>query len=236
MRTPLAALLGQIEVALRRNRSPEEYRRVLSAVQTQAGHLRQIMEMLLFLARADAEAKLPGLQTVDLEPWLGEHLQAWSGHPRSADLRLEAEPTTDMASDHRFAVEAQPPPLGQLVDNLLDNACKYSEPGTPISLGLRVEKGDVCLEVKDRGCGIAPEDLPHVFDAFYRSSQARRLGVDGVGLGLAVAQRIAVAFDGTITVQSEPGMGSSFTLRLPEAKAGSHRSLAAKGLQITNDQ
>ena len=215
MRTPLAALLGQIEVALRRNRSPEEYRRALSAVQTQAGHLRQIMEMLLFLARADAEAKLPGLETVDLEAWLGEHLRAWSAHPRAADLRLEAEPTTDMASDRRFAVEVQPPLLGQLVDNLLDNSVKYSEPGTPISLRLRVERSDVCLEVKDQGCGIAPEDLPHVFDAFYRSSQARRLGVDGVGLGLAVAQRIAVAFGGQITVQSEAGKGSSFTLRLP---------------------
>jgi heavy metal sensor kinase len=212
LRTPLTAMLGQVEVALRRPRPPEEYQRVLSAVHDQALHLRRIVEMLLFLARADAEARLPDLETVDLAVWVGEHLRTWAGHARAADLRVECSPGGP------FAVAIQPPLFGQLIDNLLENACKYSVPGTPIGVRLGREKGLVALTVADQGSGIAPEDLPHVFEPFYRSAQARRLGLGGVGLGLAVAQRIAGAFGGGVGVESTPGQGSRFTVRLPAAQ------------------
>lgn len=209
LRTPLTAILGQIEVALRRDRSLEEYQRVLGSVQGQAQNLRQIVEMLLFLARADAEAKLPNLETIHLADWLKEHLQEWSGHERFADLRMEA--------DACLPVEALPPLLGQLVDNLLDNACKYSPPGTPIVIRLGTDNESVFLAIEDSGCGISPEDLPHVFEPFFRSSQARQKGLGGVGLGLAVAERIAAALKGRLTVSSQPGQGSCFRLLLPQA-------------------
>jgi two-component system, OmpR family, sensor kinase len=112
-------------------------------------------------------------------------------------------------------VRVQAPLLGQLLDNLLDNACKYSDPGTPITLRLGCEAGAVLLSVEDAGCGIAAEDLPHVFEPFYRSERARHAGRPGVGLGLAVAQRIAASFGGDLRAHSEPGRGSRFTLRLP---------------------
>ena len=86
------------------------------------------------------------------------------------------------------------PLLGQLLDNLLENACKYSAAGTLITVSLLEEGGVVPLSVADTGCGIAIEDLPHVFEPFYRSAQARSQGVAGVGLGLAVAERIAHAW------------------------------------------
>src|SRR5262249_2757283 len=108
------------------------------------------------------------------------------------------------------------PLLGQLLDNLLDNACKYSEPGSTITVRLGRGPGVVGLAVEDAGGGIAAEDLPHLFEPFYRSPDARRQGRVGVGLGLAVAQRIATAFRGTIRVESEPGRGSRFLLELPE--------------------
>lgn len=209
LRTPLTAILGQIEVALRRDRSLDEYQRVLGSVQGQAQFLRQIVEMLLFLARANAEAKLPNLEIIQLTDWLKEHLHEWSTHERFADLRVEA--------DIPLPVEAQPPLLGQLVDNLLDNACKYSQPGTPIVIRLIGDKDSVFLTVEDSGCGIAPDDLPHVFKPFFRSSQARQRGFSGIGLGLAVAERIATAFGGRITASSEPGKGSCFRLQLPQA-------------------
>jgi signal transduction histidine kinase len=203
-------------VALRRNRSAAEYKRVLTSVHGQALHLRHIVEMLLFLARADADARLPDLAIIDLADWLGKHLQDRSGHARAADLRFERPP------DARWLVEAQVPLLGQLVDNLLENACKYSEPGTAITIRLAKEKGQVLLTVEDQGCGIAPEDLPHVFDPFFRAGHARRLGLGlgGVGLGLAVAQRIATAFGGALGVESIAGHGSRFTLCLPQAGMG----------------
>jgi heavy metal sensor kinase len=208
LRTPLTALLGQAEVALLRPRAPEEYRRVLELVHGQAGGLHRIVESLLFLARADAEAKLPDLEVLDLAAWLPEYLRSWLDHGRGADLRLEAP-------EGPLRVRAQAPLLGQLLNNLLDNACKYSAPGTPVTLAARAEGGAVALTVEDAGRGIAAEDLPHVFEPFYRSAEARRRGVGGVGLGLAVARRIAVAFGGSLDAQARPGPGTRLTLRLP---------------------
>jgi heavy metal sensor kinase len=210
LRTPLTARLGQVEVALRRERSSEEYRRVLHLVKEQADGMRQIVDMLLFLARADAESYSPQLEALSLTAWLPEHLVRWSGHARAADLRLEGP-----EGDSLWA-NVQAPLLAQLVDNLLDNACKYSDPGTLITLRLARDAGTVSLTITDAGRGIPSEDLPHLFEPFYRSAEARRLGVTGVGLGLAVAQRIAVAFGGSLTAQSGPVRGASFTLRLPE--------------------
>jgi signal transduction histidine kinase len=106
-----------------------------------------------------------------------------------------------------------------LLDNLLENACKYSGPGTPIIVSTWHEPTAVVLAVEDCGCGIAAADLPRVFEPFYRAESARRLGRAGVGLGLAVALRIAATHGGTITAESEPGRRSRFVVRLPRAAA-----------------
>ncbi|HLN32671.1 MAG TPA: ATP-binding protein [Gemmataceae bacterium] len=213
LRTPLTAMLGQIEVALRRERAQEEYRDTLSRVHGQAMHLRQIVEMLLFLARADHEAQLPDLEEIDLTPWFDAYAQNWTGHPRATDLQFER------AFEGPARVRVQAPLLGQLIDNLVDNACKYSRPGTPIKVRLSREPGNIAWSVEDLGCGIAEADLPHVFEPFYRSPHVRRRGDAGVGLGLAVAQRIARAIGGKLSVKSEWQHGSRFTLYLPEIVA-----------------
>jgi signal transduction histidine kinase len=213
LRTPLTAMLGQIEVALRRARDPEEYRRVLTAVQGQADQLRQIVEMLLFLARADAEPRAPDLERVDLGAWLSQRLLAWASRPRGPDLRRGPDPPQPVW------VRVHPPLLGQAVENLLENASKYSPPGSPITLRTWREAGAVCLQVGDQGRGIAAEDLLHVFEPFYRSPDVRRRGLNGVGLGLCVATRIVAAFGGRIDVESVPNQGSRFTVRLPDAEA-----------------
>ena len=103
------------------------------------------------------------------------------------------------------------------MDNLLENACKYSEPGTPIVVCSWREGRMVALGVRDRGCGLSAEDLSHVFEPFFRADLARRDGHPGVGLGLAVSQRIAASTGGTLVAESEPGAGSLFVLRLPGA-------------------
>ncbi|HVK14750.1 MAG TPA: histidine kinase dimerization/phospho-acceptor domain-containing protein, partial [Gemmataceae bacterium] len=125
LRTPLTALLGQVDVALRRDRPPGEYRRVLESVRGQADRMRKLVEALLFLTRADAEAGLPGREPIDLAAWLPDHLRTWSGHPRAADL------THDPAGGPLW-VEAHPVLLGELLDNLIDNALKFSLPETPV--------------------------------------------------------------------------------------------------------
>ncbi|HEV3415631.1 MAG TPA: ATP-binding protein [Pirellulales bacterium] len=209
LRTPLAGMLGQVDVALLRQRSPDEYQRVLEAVRSQGNRLRQIVESQLFLARADAEALGPRLEAVALSFWLPEHIEAWHNHPRWPDLRCEL-PQGDVV-----LLSTHPPLLAQLLDNLLDNAAKYSAPGTPISVRLTSEAGWVDFAVEDAGCGISPADLPHIFDPFFRSEQARQLGISGAGLGLAVAQRIATALGGNIRAESRKTGGSIFIVRLP---------------------
>jgi signal transduction histidine kinase len=213
LRTPLAALIAAIEVARRRPRTVEEHERVLDRLHDDAVRLWRVVEALLFLARADAEAGLPDLERLDLAAWAADHLRAWSGHERGADLCFEgSDGDPPWTRVHR-------PLLGQLLDNLLENACKYSGPGTPIVVRAWCEPGAVAMAVEDRGCGIPAEDLPRVFEPFYRAESARRLGRAGVGLGLAVARRIAATHGGTIAAESEPGRGSRFVVRLPRAPA-----------------
>jgi signal transduction histidine kinase len=215
LRTPLAALIAAIEVARRRPRTVEEHERVLDRLHDDAVRLWRVVEALLFLARADAEAGLPDLERLDLAAWAADHLRAWSDHERAGDLRSEgSDGDPPWTRAHR-------PLLGQLLDNLLENACKYSGPGTPIIVRAWCEPGAgagaVALSVEDRGCGITAGDLPRVFEPFYRAESARRLGRAGVGLGLAVARRIAATHGGTITAESVPGQGSRFVVRLPRA-------------------
>ena len=106
--------------------------------------------------------------------------------------------------------------MAQLLDNLLDNAIKYSPPGTPIVVRSFRQPGRAGFSVEDQGAGIAQEDLPHVFEPFFRSTSARRAGKSGVGLGLAVVQRIVGHLCGTIAVESHPGRFTRFTLSFPE--------------------
>ena len=214
LRTPLAVLTGQVEVALRRDRPADEYRRVLGVVAEQTGRLQRLVEMLLFLARADAEAALPGLSPLEVRPWLREHLGGWNAHPRAADVRL-AEGETGL-----YAL-AHAPLLGQVVDLLLDNACKYSPSGSPVTLSLQGSDGHVLLSVEDAGRGIEGEDLPRVFEPFFRSPG---VGAEsGVGLGLAIARRVTAAMGGEVEAHSEPGRGSRFIVRLRRCSSQSRQ-------------
>jgi two-component system, OmpR family, sensor kinase len=214
LRTPIAALLGQAQVALKRDRTPDEYRRFLTRVESEGGRLRQIIESLLLLAQP--EGVLPEPTVVDLADWVPDHLERWASHPRASDLR------TEIAADGSLCVRAHPALLAQLVDNLLENACKYSTPATPIVVRAWRENGTIALGVEDRGCGLADDDLTRVFEPFFRTELARTQGQPGVGLGLAVAQRIAATAGGTLVAESQPGTGSFFVLRLPEAQAPPH--------------
>ena len=209
LRTPLAAMLGQLEVALRRERPVEEYQRVLTTVHEQAQQLKRIVESLLFLARADSEAPLPDRERVDLSQWLPEHLRSWSQHGRFPDI------VVDSSRAGSFHVRAHPVLLGELVNILLDNACKYSAAATRISLHLSDTADAVCLQVEDHGPGIDAADLPQLFRPFFRAAAARERNVDGVGLGLTIARRLAESQGGSLFVSSRSGEGSCFALLLP---------------------
>jgi heavy metal sensor kinase len=213
LRTPLTVLLGQIDVSLRKPRSSEEYRYTLELLRNEAGELRQILESLLFLARAEEDALPPDATAFQLAAWLPTYMNRWEEHPRRADIQLELH--------NEAEVTASPPLLNRLLDNLVGNALKYSDAGTPVVVRLSREDGDsgeeptVRISVTDRGNGIAPEDVPSIFEPFFRAKHARTSGVAGAGLGLAIAQRIAASMHGKLTCESTLGQGTTFTLALP---------------------
>jgi signal transduction histidine kinase len=211
LRTPLAALIAAIDVARRRPRTVLEHERILDGLRNDSVRLWRVVEALLFLARAESEAGLPDRERLDLSAWAAEQVVAWSGHERAADIRFEGHDGDPLWT------RVHAPLLGQLLDNLIENACKYSEPGTPIIATAWSEPEAVAIAVEDCGCGIPKEELEHVFEPFYRAESARRLGHAGVGLGLAVARRIVATHGGTIVAESEPGRGSRFVVRMPRA-------------------
>ncbi len=216
LRTPLAGLLSLVEVVRRRPRPVEEYEQTLDQVHREASRLNQIVDSLLFLARAEAESEPLKEELIDLAVWAPEILGGWSNHSRASALHYEGV-------DHGVWVRAHPPLLSQALENLVDNALKYSEPGSPVTVKVWREPGVSVLAVEDRGRGLTPEEKASVFEPFYRSPQARLLGKAGVGLGLSVVQRIVKASRGSIQIESTAGLGTCFLVRLPEASA----SLAA---------
>lgn len=221
LRTPLTVLIGQIEVALRRDRPAEDYRRALRSALGGACQLRQVVEALLFLARAEGEARAPEGSPLDLAAWVAEH-----------------------AGDRARVVTPGPPPwvdghaplLAQLLDNLLDNAAKHGGPGASIVVEARRDGPSALLAVQDDGPGISAEDLLRVFDPFYRSPAARRAGTPGAGLGLAIVRRIAAASGGVVEVKAEPGRGCRVEVRLPSisppGRGPSAEVVAARALPL----
>lgn len=210
LRTPLTAVLGQVEVALRQERTPQEYQRVLQIVRRRAGEMRQTVELLLFLARMPEHSEPPDTRILSLADWLNEARRRWEDHRRAEDIHWSGSEAEVVG-----AIRTQPALLGQLFDNLLDNACKYSEAGTAIRVSIEPAQRGVVLTVADEGPGVLAEDLPHLCDPFYRSSEARRLGLPGVGLGLTVARRIARVLGGELHIESQVGQGSRFSVFLP---------------------
>jgi signal transduction histidine kinase len=211
LRTPLTTLLGQIEVALRQPRSDEEYRRVLGILQRRTIQLSQIVESLLFLSRSDADVPLPNLEIVDLNAWLRAYAHNWSG-PRLDNIQFANE------VEQPCLVRGDESLLTQLLDGLLDNACKYSDPSTPIRIEFQVRPDAFEIVVEDRGCGISADDLPHVCEPFFRAAATRLRGAPGIGLGLAVSGRIAKALGGNLEIVSELGRGTRVKVIVPSQK------------------
>jgi signal transduction histidine kinase len=224
LRTPLAILLGHLQVALRRERTSEEYRRALTRAEVKGQQLTRIIEALLFLTRAETEGALPELAEIDIADWMPEHIAKWSSHERFPDLTFRIAQTP-------LRVIAHPELLGQAFDNLLENACKYSSPGSPVQVVVERDNQTVKLLVQDSGVGMDQDDLTHLFEPFFRSPYAREQGIAGTGLGLAVVRRIASAFKGTIRVQSIRGSGSVFILELPASSIAMAAALRPKRVE-----
>jgi heavy metal sensor kinase len=213
LRTPLTALRGNMEVVLRRPRTAAEYEATLQSLLQGATELQEIVESLLFLVRQQSDAPLPKLEPLQIGRWLSDYWNSWKDSPRFPDMALQ----NPLNAGTRVSATATL--LARLLGNLISNAMKYSAPGTPIAVNAEEDENGVAICVSDAGRGIAPADVDHIFEPFFRSRDAREQGIAGTGLGLPIASRVAEALGGRLTCKSQQGQGTSFTLRLPKTDA-----------------
>ncbi|WP_306536097.1 heavy metal sensor histidine kinase [Geobacter sp.] len=205
IRTPINILRGEAEVALSRARAPEEYRRVIESSLEEYERLSRLIDNILFLARAEQR-----IEPIPLDA--GRELELLQDYYGT----LAEEKGIAISCSGGGQLLADPLLFQRAVGNLLSNAIRYTPGGGTITITLtRDADGGTRLTVTDSGNGIVPDDLPRVFDRFYRSNEARTLNTEGTGLGLAIVRSIMELHRGSVAISSEPGRGTSVMLRFP---------------------
>jgi len=211
LRTPLTVLRGELEVALRRERTGPEYRETLEACRQEVERLSRLADNLLTLAHVDAGARLSEVQEVDLGTAcrsVVERLLPWAERDRIA-LRVTATESLPVRGD-RIALE-------RLLANLLENAIRYSAPQDAVELSARRDGSNAVVEITDHGPGIAEDQQARIFERFYRVESSRPRHRGGAGLGLAIVKSLAEIHGGSVSVRGRIGQGSTFIVHLPLA-------------------
>jgi len=206
LRTPVSVMLTQAQTALNRERTAPEYRETVETCQRAAQRMRRLIESLLALARLDAGQEVLKRLRFDFSKTVSDcvdMVKPMAGE-RGAKIFTELSPVEITGDSERLA---------QVVTNLLTNAIQYNLPDGEVRVKLESQNGLAVLTVSDTGAGISAEDLPRVFERFYRADKSRSTG--GNGLGLAISKAIVEAHGGTIDVASEENVGTTFTVRLP---------------------
>lgn len=208
LRTPLTAMQGEIELALRAARSPEEYRGVLGSVLEEVHRLSSISESLVLLARIEGGALRPNPMRTDLGSLL-EHAVHRAARADGREFRFEGRteggPWAEV-DERMFTV---------VLDHLLDNCLRHTPPGTQVVVTVR-EAAGVTISIEDDGPGIPATSLPHLFERFYRDDAARGRAA-GAGLGLSIAAAIVAAHNGTIEADRGDRGGLEITIQLPRS-------------------
>ena len=213
LKSPLTAVVGHLEMLEGAPELHEGTRRSIAAMDRGTQRLQRVIEdLLLFSKVGDPDSAIIAVP-VPLQPVLEElaELQTVTAERSGVTIRLDlpAEPVRALGEHEE---------LDTALGNVLGNAVKYSRPGTEVTVGLTLEDDRAVVTVTDRGIGISAEDQAHLFDEFYRSTNPAALAQPGTGLGLAIVQRIVERHGGEVHVESELGVGSTFTLRLPAAR------------------
>jgi len=212
LRTPLAALQSQIDVTLANPRSPEEYRAVLGDLLYQVGTLSETVNGMLRLAQSEGGLEPAHRVRVEIDPLLAEVVDFFGALAEERGLEIA------VTGESKCAVDGDGVWLHQLFANLIHNALQYTPEGGRVEVGSRREGAEVAVSVRDNGRGMSADDRAVAFARYQRGSAASSDSSSGLGLGLALAREIARAHGGAIELDSEPGHGSTFTVRLPIAR------------------
>ncbi|MGD0736471.1 MAG: ATP-binding protein [Terracidiphilus sp.] len=209
LRTPISLLRAEIDVALFRPRDAEEYHVTLMRLNEEAVRMTNLVENLLSLARADGGAEAMSLAPIEVRTLFQSVHRTWAPAMHRAMLDFSIE-----AGGDGLVLLGDASGLQRLLSILLENASKFTPPGGSISLSATQADARVVVSVRDTGVGISEEDLPRIFDRFYRAAQTLNTAPRGSGLGLALAKWIAERHGTQLTVESRAGLGSCFTLSL----------------------
>ena len=208
LRTPLSVILSHAELALARPRSPEDYQKALQACRRASLRMKSLIDALLSLARFDSGKFEMVRQPVELDRIAHEATEMLQplAHEKSVQLTCQGQPVTVSADHDR---------LFQLLTNLLSNAIRYNRPDGTVTIDVSQNADQAIIRVTDTGVGISSEDLPRIFDRFYRVDKARSQVEGGCGLGLAICHTIVEAHEGTITARSELNVGTTIEVQIP---------------------
>lgn len=213
LRTPLTTMIGELEVALMKPREPEEYQRVLQSTLEDARLLTELSNGLLQIAQASIDPSKVKLSLLRFDELV------WMARDQALKRQPQARIDIDFASfpddEKRLMVQGNEALLLIAVVNVLENAIKFSPNGRVAMGQIEVLRSEVLLRVQDRGLGIAPEDLKHVFVPFFRAENVRN--ITGHGIGLPLTERILKLHKGSIAVHSQINKGTEVTISLPQA-------------------
>ena len=210
LRTPLTVLRGSLEVALEEERTAEEYREAIGNALLEVRHLTRISQNLLFLTRGESGRVTLSFANLDLGRFAADTVRDVS--PLAEDRGVSLTVSVPEKPVYVFADAGR---LQQVLHNLLENALRYTEAGGRVEVGVESAPGEARLIVRDTGVGIAADDLPYVFERFFRSKASKRVNPSGSGLGLSIVRWIVEAHKGRVTAESEVGKGSTFTVAVP---------------------
>lgn len=210
LRTPLAAIRSSIEVALANDRSAETYRELLTDIMEEGLVLEMLVNQLLLLSETEGDPEHKAWEPVALDEVTSRAADMFAGVSEAREIELV------VLVEHPVMVEGNRSHLRQVVNNLVDNAIKYTASGGKVDVTLRTLNGMAELIVSDTGIGIAEEDLGKVFERFFRTDRARsRDQISGTGLGLSICKAVVETHGGTIHCASQLGKGTTMTVRLP---------------------
>lgn len=210
LRTPLALIRTNAELVLRRPRSESEYREALHRILVTSEETTELIEQLLMLARADAN-----VAQLKMEPTELYKIVRAAGQKARMLAAGKGLSFSESGPPCSLTLLANAAALERLLLSVVDNAVKYTPPSGHVALVLSVQGSQAVIEVRDTGIGIAEQDLPHVFERFYRADQTRSRETRGSGLGLSIAKWIAETHNGSIELRSRPGQGTTVIIRLP---------------------